>query len=132
MPQSIAVKIGKIEIPDAKYKSAAESAALKAAKGAAGSRKFDKKYEVTLSVKVTFDKKDAPTEIQATNTFLISEDGKLVPRLAVSKSGAATVKGFGSKVEAAVGDAVDGIVSSTIEKLVKTLEQLEKLEKKGK
>lgn len=132
MPQPIVVKIGKVEVPSSDYKAVAERAALNAAKGAASGTKFDKKYEVTLSVKVTFDKKDAPTVIEATNTFVISEDGKLVPRLAVSKSGTATAKGFGSKADKGVDQAVDGIVSSTIETLVKTLQKLEAMEKKGK
>jgi len=132
MPQPIAVKIGKIDVPSSEYKAVAEKAALNAAKSAASGTKFDKKYEVTLNVTVTFDKKDAPTEVSATNTFVIAENGKLVPRLAVSKSGKASAKGFGSKVDKGVDQAVDGIVGSTIETLVKTLEKLEEMEKKGK
>ena len=98
MPQPIAVKIGKVDVPSSDVKSVAEKTALTAAKKAAGGTKFDKKYEVTLSVKVEFDKKDKPTEVKASNTFVIAEDGKLVPRLAVTKSGVASAKGFGSKV----------------------------------
>ena len=131
MSQPIVVKIGKVEVPSSDLKSVAEKAALTAAKKAAGGTKFDKKYEVTLSVKVEFDKKDKPTEIKASNSFLISEDGKLAPRLAVSKSGSASAKGFG-KVADGVDQAVDAIVGSTIDKLVTTLEKLEAMEKKGK
>lgn len=132
MPQPIVVKIGKVDVPSSEYKAVAEKAALAAAKSASGGTKFDKKYEVTLDVTVTFDKKDAPTEAYATNTFVIAADGKLVPRLAVSKSGKASAKGFGSKVDKGVAQAVDGIVASTIETLVKTLEKLEAMEKNGK
>lgn len=131
MPQAIEVKVGKVEVPSSDLKAAAEKAALAAAKKAVGGTKFEKRYEVTLAVKVEHDKKDS--SVKATDTFTITEGGKLVPRLAVSKSGVATVKFKGDKIPpAAVADAVDGIVDSTMTTLVKTLGKLEEMEKKGK
>lgn len=132
MPAPLVVKITRIDIPAPEHKAVAQKAAEKAAKSAAGSTKFSKQYEARLAVKLEFDKKDKPTKIVATASFEVSADGKMVPRLAVSKSGAATADRFGSNVAGGVEQAAEAIAASVIEKLVKTIADLEKLEAKGK
>ncbi len=132
MPAPLVVKIGKIDIPAAEHKAVAQKAAEKAAKSAAGSTKFAKKYEVTLAVKVEFDKKDKPTKVSASASFTVTADGALVPRLAASKSGVATADRFGGDVAGGVDQAVDAIVACVVEKLAKAIAELDKLEAKGK
>jgi hypothetical protein len=132
MPQPIVAKIGKVEIVQKDLAPVAQKAAIAACKAAASGTKFDKKYEITLNVKVELDDKDKPTEVKASTSFVVTEDGKLQPRLAQSKSGTATAKGFGSKVEKGVEQAVDAIVTDSIEKLVEAIKKLVEMEKKGK
>lgn len=129
MPQPIAVKIEKIDVPSSEFKPVAEKAAGTAAKQAAAATKLDKKYDVKLSVKVKFDKNDKPAVIEATCSFDVAVDGRMQPQFAVTKSGVGKADRFGSKVAEGVAQAVDGIVASVIEKLVKTLVQVEKAEK---
>ena len=79
-------------------------------------------YEVELTVKVEVDKSDVKASVPA---FLLTEGGKLVPGVSMSKSGSAATSFKGDEPPAkAVAEMVDTVVANLCEKLVSTLEKL--------
>ena len=118
----IKLKSVKVDIKWSDRKGDAEKAAKNAATTVLGKAKVAKDYLVELSVKVEHDPKNGA---KATSTFLLTEGGKLVPGVAVSKGGSVTVSFTGdTPPPKVVTEAVDGIVTDLLEKLVKVLEKL--------
>jgi len=120
------IKLKKVKV-DTKWtdrKGDAEKAATSAAAAVFGKAKVpkEKDYEVELTVKVELAGKDCKATVPA---FLLTEGGKLVPSISVSKGGAATGTFSGdTPPPKLVAELVDGIVSNLLEKLVGVLEKL--------
>ena len=120
------IKLKKVKV-DTKFsarKGDAEKAATAAANGVFGKAKIpkEKNYEVELTVKVEAEKSEVKASVPA---FLLTEGGKLVPGVSMSKSGSASTGFKGDEPPAkAVAEMVDTVVANLCDKLVKVLEKL--------
>jgi hypothetical protein len=118
----IKLKSVKVDIKWSERKADAEKAAKAAATPLLGKAKVAKDYEIALNVKVEHDPKNGA---KSSCTFLLTEGGKLVPNVSMSKSGSVAVSFSGDVPPAkVVAESVDGAVSNMLETLVKTLEKL--------
>lgn len=120
----IKLKKVKVDTKISSRKGDAEKAATAAANAAFGKAKVpkEKNYEVELTVKVEVDKTDVKASVPA---FLLTEGGKLVPGVSMSKSGSAATSFKGDEPPAkAVAEMVDTVVANLCGKLISILEKL--------
>lgn len=121
----VKLKKVKVDIKWSDRKGDAEKAATSAANSVFGKAKVpkEKDYQVELTVKVEpAGKSDCKATVPS---FLLTEGGKLVPGVSQSKGGSVTASFSGdTPPPKVVAEAVDGIVTNLLEKLVGVLEKL--------